>query len=212
MAWIVLISFVLYYSFLTIAYNINWKNPLIFYRWNLKFAPNSYKLHYLLGNYYLDMGNIDLAFNEYEKALEFDNNFMFSKINVKYYEDAYKGNNLIFAKLNHNLGVILNKRNYIQEAQESFKKAIELNPGLVESYNDLGLLYIKNNELDKAEEILNAGLEANPKFEKIYYNLGVIYVQKNDRTKALKYWNKALELNLDYVAAREGVKRLNEQD
>ena len=212
LAHVILTVFIIYYFFLTVVHNINWQKPLVFYRWTIKFAPNSYKLHYLLGNYYLEMGNLDLAFEEYKKAIEVDNNFMFSKINMKLYEDVYRSNNNVFANMYHNMGAILSKKDYIIEAEESFKKAIELNPDLVESYNDLGILYIKTGEINKAEEILSAGLKINPKFERIYYNLGIILAQRNDLVKAAKYWNKALELNPDYEAAKEAIRKLNENN
>jgi len=208
MAGIILAILVMYYSSLTIIQNINWRNPITFYKWTLKFAPDSHKIRYLLGSYYLEKGLFDLAIDEYKKAIDIDKNFMPAKLNMKYYEEIYQNSGLRISQIYHDIGSILSKKNYFDYAEESFLKAIEYNPKLIDSYNDLGALYLRQGKIKQAGDILNQGLKINPKFDKIYYNLGVMSAQEGNVSQAINYWKKALEINPDYKQARENIESL----
>ena len=206
--FILLSIWILFYSSLTIIHNSNWVNPLRFYRWTLKFSPYSHKVHYALGNYYVQYGMFELALKEYRKAIEIDKNFQSSELNPDYIENIYKKDSLLLSFIHHNIGVILSQKGLLDDAEQEYKKSIALNSRLIEAYNDLGCLYIKQGKFLEAQNILNEALKINPNFEKAYYNLGVIYAEKKEFKKAISFWKKALEVNPNYIVAGEGIKRL----
>ena len=65
------------------------------------------------------------------------------------------------------LGVASEYRGNDQQAEESFLKAIELNPEKHEAHINLASLYLEKGDVDKAEEHVDQALEINPG-EEIY--------------------------------------------
>lgn len=203
---VLLILGIFYYSFITISYNINWRDPLNFYRWTLKFSPGNNRMRYLLGNYYAEMGMVDLALEEYKKAIALDNQPQEYKTKIDL--SFFKANKKFLPVFHHNLGVMLASKGLIKEAAEEYKKAIAIKPDLAESYNDLGCLYISQNRLEEAKEIFTKVLTIVPKFYKAYYNLGIIYAQSGDNQKAITAFSQALAINPEYNLAKENIARL----
>lgn len=201
---------IVFYSFFTITYNMNWRNIWRFYKWTIKFAPDSHKIHYILGSHYAFEGLFDLALEEYRKAIGIDENFKLLKLNLNQADYFYKNKGNL-AIMYHDIGVFLSGKGQMDEAEQSFKKAIEYNPDLIEAYNDLGCLYIKRAEFTKAEDILNAALKIKPDFKKAYYNLGVIYAEKKDSKKAITLWQKAIDIDPQYDLAKEAISKLKNE-
>lgn len=197
-AFVILVSWTLFYSSLSIIQNFNWTNTLTFFRWTLKFSPFSYNAHYCLGNYYADNGLFSSAINEYEKVMEIIG--------------ENKDKIWLLPVMHHNIGTMLSRKGLLDEAEKEYKKAIELDPELIDAYNDLGCFYIKRGDIAKAKEVFNEALKVNPKSEKIYYNLGVIYAQKNDFEKASALWKKALEINPNYDVVKAAIKSLKDEN
>ena len=57
--------------------------------------------------------------------------------------------------------------NLVQEAEESFKKAIKLAPGNVHAYHNLAALYYQQNRLEDAQKIIRRLLASAPDDESI---------------------------------------------
>ena len=73
-----------------------------------------------------------------------------------------------------------------QEAIESYKQAIEIDPDLALAHNNLGLAYC---ELGKYEEAIESHMQAiriDPDYALAHYNLGLAYHYSNDRNSALE--------------------------
>ncbi|MFH1778481.1 MAG: tetratricopeptide repeat protein [Candidatus Omnitrophota bacterium] len=196
-AFVILVSWILFYSSLAIIQNFNWTNTLTFFKWTLKFSPFSYNAHYCLGNYYADNDLFDSAINKYEKVIEII--------------DKDKDKIWLLPIMHHNIGTMLSRKGLLDEAEKEYKKAIELDPKLIDTYNNLGCLYVKRAEFAKAKEIFDDALKINAKSEKIYYNLGVIYAQENNFEKANALWKKALEINPNYDVAKAAIKSLMDE-
>lgn len=205
---LILGTWILFYSLLTISHNFNWLDPLRFYKWTAKFSPSSHKIHYLLGMKYTERGLSDLALAEFRTAIGIDKNFQLSKVNMAYIGYLYNGNNHFLSIMYHNIGFILSQKGLLKEAEEEYKESLKFDPMLIESYNDLGCLYIKQGELNKAEDILSKGLKIKPNFAKIYYNLGLVYERKENFHKAIRFWKRALDIKPDYNIAQENIERI----
>ncbi len=102
----------------------------------------------------------------------------------------------------HNrLGMVFLRRNLFDEATNAFKRAIDIDPELVEGYNNLGYTLLKQGEYQKAIEAFNAGLARNDNYADLHFNLGVAYFQIEKYADALREFHHAVSINSKYVAA-----------
>lgn len=89
------------------------------------------------------------------------------------------------------------------EARAMCKKAIELDPGLGNPYNDMGAYLIEQGRWEDAipwlEEATTARRYETPEFA--YTNLGRVYAHLGDLYLALTYFNRALALAPLYLPA-----------
>ena len=77
-------------------------------------------------------------------------------------------------------------------------KAIELNPGSSEAYNNLGSTYNELGNPVEAEKCLKKSIEINPKDPENHTNLGVAYEYMGNHVDANLYFEKALEIDKNY--------------
>jgi len=75
------------------------------------------------------LGNLDMALNYYQKAIEFD----------PYYAVAY-----------NDIGIVLEAKSMNDRAKDAYLRAISLDPNYLSAYYNLAALYEKEGELDKA--------------------------------------------------------------
>jgi len=205
-------AWVIYYAFLTIAYNYNWRNMFTFCQWTLKYSPSSYRLHYFLGIKYAESGLVDLSIEEFRKGMSLDKNFQINNLYLNGLDKLYKdrGEIKLLAKYRHNLASMLSQKGSFDDALIQYRLAIEANPDFVESYNDLGCLYLQLGKINEAIETLNQALKVNPGFKKTYYNLGVAYAESRDDRKAIFFFKKALELDPNYKLASVAIKKIRQ--
>ena len=101
------------------------------------------------------------------------------------------------------LGWVYSMIDLYDEAEAMCKKAIELDPGLGNPYNDLGAYLISQNRWEEAipwlEEATKAPRYETPEFA--YTNLGRVFEHLGDYYMALLYYNRALALSPLYLPA-----------
>ncbi len=119
------------------------------------------------------------------------------------------------------LGLLLNRTGEFYEAEEMYRKVLELNKalgskeGMATNYGNLGIVYQDCGDLDKAEEMHRKSLELDKTLgnkegiAKDYGNLGIVYAKRGDLDKAEGLYRKALVLNealdnREYMAANYG--------
>jgi len=66
--------------------------------------------------------------------------------------------------------VLLKKEGRVDEAIESYSKAIELQPDCAEAYSNLGVLLIEQGRVDEAIESFRKAIELQPDCAKAYFN------------------------------------------
>ncbi|OGP25518.1 MAG: hypothetical protein A2X93_06510 [Deltaproteobacteria bacterium GWC2_56_8] len=119
-----------------------------------------------LASIYESKGENDLAFREYRKALESDSK------DIR--ESAW------FAIANLNL-----RRNNLDEAEEGFLNAIEINPSKGAYYNNLAWIYMERGEYGRAEDTAMKGLELDPDTDYMYLDtIGVIQTREEEYVDA----------------------------
>lgn len=104
-----------------------------------------------------------------------------------------------------NLGLILQNKGDVFEAELVYKKAISISPDFPEAYNNLGLLYMAQGNLAEAEAAYRKAIAANPTFALAFYNLGNVLLKgANGRDYidlAEAAFRKALENNPNFDKA-----------
>ena len=81
------------------------------------------------------------------------------------------------------------------QAEEAFKKAIELNPKDNRASIELGWSYRNQGKYSQAEEAFKKAIELNPRNDMAYLFLGWIYLEDDKRAQAEEAFEKAIELN-----------------
>jgi predicted CXXCH cytochrome family protein len=92
--------------------------------------------------------------------------------------------------------IYLNTGDYDQ-AEASYKEAIEIEPGLVGPYINLADLYRRMNRDDEGEKVLQSALEKYPNLAAINYALGLLKVRQGEHVQAITYLKKAAILDPD---------------
>jgi tetratricopeptide (TPR) repeat protein len=98
----------------------------------------------------------------------------------------------------------------VDDAIAQCKKAIAIDPGYGNPYNDIGAYLIEKSQPDEAVEWLEKAI-ASQRYDAYHfpwYNLGRVYVAKEMYNKARQCFEKAREIEPRYQAAADGIKKL----
>jgi tetratricopeptide (TPR) repeat protein len=114
------------------------------------------------------------------------------------------------AVLRNNLGNVYRDLEEYDSAVDSYKKAIELDPKLVNPYYNLcNLLVYTLDRAEEALEIYTAGIESIPEKEEDFLNsIGLVYEYLKDTSNAISTYEKVLEINPENTNALAGLDRL----
>jgi len=110
---------------------------------------------------------------------------------VDYYSYARKGEKLVQYEL-------------YNEAENSFRTSIELNPDFTLSHINLGSLLIKMGRRDEAEKEFEIALKLDPENAVTQYNMGIISLNKKEIDKAQKFFETSRKIDSSYGSAYEG--------
>ena len=96
------------------------------------------------------------------------------------------------------------------EAIAQCRKAIALDPGFGNPYNDIGAYLIEKGRHDDAVPWLEQAIESRryDAYHYPWYNLGRVYVAKEMYTKARECFRKSLEIEPNYQPAMDGLRKL----
>ncbi len=104
-----------------------------------------------------------------------------------------------------NYGVILKNIGKLQEAELSYRKAIEIKPDFADAHSNLGILLKALGKLKDAELSTRKAIELNPYFTDAYLNLGTILRDLGKLQEAEKCLKKAIELSPDFAKAHSNL-------
>ena len=145
--------------------------------WNdtLKKSPQKVRPVINLGHAYTTTGNIDLAVEYFEKALDLNPN--------------------IFAT-NYNLGNLYFERGREEEALRLLQTAALIRPKIPETHELLGEIYLKRKQIELAEFHLKRAVEIKPDYALSMRNLGLIYYfHLKKPEEAAAYFSRALSVD-----------------
>ena len=130
-----------------------------------------------MGRAYIEIGNNEEGINNLRKAVEIEPSY-----SVGWY-------NLGFA-----LSKIGNVDKAVDEEIESYKKAIDLNPNMIEALIELGRTYFLNKYFYESIKVLERAKLIEPNNHKILVLLGISYSKINELSKSIQCLKEAEKL------------------
>ena len=185
----------------------------------LELNGNLARVHIVMGLIQRSLGNLELAEEEFERALKMEPSDADSlaglagvyqaQRRLKEAEDLYRRAATLHPEsweTHNNLGVFLLTQNRYREAAQQFSRVIELAPGNVVAYLNLGAALMDDGQLDEAEKVLERAREKRPTSytaAAVYTNLGSIYGLKRRFREAEAATRQALKFNArDWITWR----------
>jgi tetratricopeptide (TPR) repeat protein len=159
-------------------------------------SPRRAKLHYMLGDLYLEMKMFGSAKRAFEVEISLypessDGHFGLGRL----YEFGFSG-------------IRYGKREDMLKAIEHYGRALTLNSkGWGIAFN-LGVLHLTLQETDEALKMFELADELHPDHDGILTNLGITWLKKGDRAKGAQLLTKALRLNPTNEYAKHTVFQL----
>jgi tetratricopeptide (TPR) repeat protein len=108
-------------------------------------------------------------------------------------------------ELYNSAGITMINQGRSKDAEESYKKAISLNPNYSEAYYNLGVLYFQSGENELAVQNYEKALQYDPNDYKSHYNLGVISYGMGNYEFAKNQLMEALRIKSDYLPAHKAL-------
>jgi tetratricopeptide (TPR) repeat protein len=79
------------------------------------------------------------------------------------------------------------------EAEELYRRALELDPELAIAHTNLGNIRFRRGDEQGAEELYRRALEIDERQPEAHYNLGYVMLERGEPKRAIGYFEKALE-------------------
>jgi tetratricopeptide (TPR) repeat protein len=98
----------------------------------------------------------------------------------------------------YNLALALEAMNDMKGAEETLRKAINIDPKLAKIQSEMGRLELAEGDLQSAQKWLESALALEPELVDARGNLAMFYAKKGDLVSAEKLLGHALEDNPDY--------------
>lgn len=129
-----------------------------------------------LGDHYLQQNNMDMAFTQYDKALNLE-----------------QGNNSVRYKI----GCLFLKKGLPHEAGKEFKEILKKDPGYALAYEGLGFAYFKMGDYKSAKENLLSAIRLNDRLWQAHNLLGIVYNLEQQFGAAVNHYRAAIALQPD---------------
>jgi len=198
------------------------------FRRAIEINRNLYQAHYHLALAYDQTKREDGAIAHYEQALRIKADFVPARYGLS--SICAKRGDLdgaihllrqviqaapTFAQARYNLGLALwrkyrdkrspQKESDVQEAENEFRQATQLEPREPRHFVALGELLADKGKLSQAVEVLHTAVTLAPEHAEYRYNLGLALRMKGDVQAAEQELRKALQLDPTHVAARRAL-------
>ena len=131
-----------------------------------------------------------------KKAIQFHSEGNISEAS-KYYEYCLNqrfNDHRVFS----NYGVILQNQGKTQKAEDSYRKAIELDPNFAFPHSNLGNILRDQGKTQQAEDSYRKAIELDPNFAIAHCNLGTICKGQGRNKEAESLYRKAIELDSNF--------------
>ena len=125
-------------------------------------------------------GQRQMAAGEYAKAVE-----TFQALQAQRPQDP---------RVLNELGLAYAKQEKNSEAEQAYRKAVQLDPAFPEAHFNLGTLYLRQMGLPEAEAEFRLAIKNRPDYVKAYNNLGLALMSMGKFDESEQNFKKAVEL------------------
>lgn len=147
--------------------------------------PEAAYTYNALGIAHMEQGQFNDAITNFNSALQRAENWIYPRFN---------------------LGFVYSQLNRFRDAEQEYKKGIDLGQQLGRKYAylhlNLGVLYLQQNRSRDAEEQFKRAIEMKPDDAGSLYNMGLVFQQRNNLGQAESYFQKAAALDATMAAPR----------
>ena len=140
----------------------------------IKYQPNEYRSHYILGKSFLAAGRYDEAERELVTSIELNDSF---------------------APAHFELGNTYYKKKDYTGSLQQYRDTVRFDPQHYEAYNNMGVLYSLMDDPRKSVESFSSAARLKPDFASVYKNMGIMYdLYLKDSKSAIENYRKYLNL------------------
>jgi len=139
-------------------------------------GDHSAELHFLMGNAFYSLEQIDSSIFHLDMATKIDT---------------------AYSKAWVNLGIAYETGHRSRDARAAFQRAIEVNPEDVLAHCHLGFNYFEAGDVDRAVKLYVRALEIDENSAQAHYNLGLAFADARLFNEALAEWNRVVEIDPD---------------
>lgn len=108
------------------------------------------------------------------------------------------------AEQHYNAGVKLQEQGQLNEAITEYDKAIQLDPKMVQVYNNRGNAYLDLGQPQRAIPDYDEAIRLNPNYAAAYSNRGFAYINQGQHQRAIQDYNEAIRLDPNHTNAYAG--------
>jgi tetratricopeptide (TPR) repeat protein len=182
-----------------------WKNSENLWTEMIKTYPKNELPFFNRAVYYYDKKQIDLALNDFSKAIENNPNYVEAldartNIYIQKHDNnaAIKDINKLIQLKPDNYDYYLKRGNCIEnnfsEAKNNFNRAINLSPNSPEIYSNRAIMYTMLKDYDNAIKDYNMALKLNPNMANSYLNKGLLELEFKKIDNAIDDFNKVIQI------------------
>lgn len=212
------------FSFSVMKMNEVWRDSHTLWAHTLQKKPWDSRAHNNLGVFYENSGQIEIAQQEFMKAIQLDPDYAAAHFNLG--TIYLKSGNLTDAerefmttlklypnhfKAHYNLGRLYGTYGKVEEATREYQSALELNPYDPKTHNNLGNIYDDLGRTDEAITEYKLALRLSPDYATAHFNMGVAYLRKGLVESAKAEFAIALKINPDDPTAKQMLQTINHQ-
>jgi len=94
-----------------------------------------------------------------------------------------------------NMGLVHYKKGHIEQAKQSLKKALTLNPKNPYVYNIMGIIKNNKGDFSSAEKYFLLAIQNKPNYAKAHYNIALLYdIYFHEIKKSIQHYQKYLKI------------------
>lgn len=140
-----------------------------------------------LGDYYLEVGQPELALEKWKEAVEENSKFEPAHLSLARFYRSQKEYDKAIEEYQRSISI--SPKSHIQRSATSLY--------IAERYLELGLTYFDKGDLDRAEKAFLKAKDYSKSLAMAYYKLGQVYARRGERDKAVKIYRTGRKYDPD---------------
>ncbi len=187
--------------------NLYWRlseheKTLYYLKLSLENNPSKPHIHSFMGSLHNELGRYEEALHYFKKALDYP---FQDRETLKQLGDVYFSKGDYQKAIEHysparNAEVLMNKGNayrelgMLEEALESYSRAVKMNPRVVHGFRGMADIYRDLSDYDNAVDYYRKVLDLTPRDLNVLVSLGDIFFEKGKYDRAAEYYRKTTEI------------------